>query len=314
MTVSEKNASTFAIRTSLGAAALFEALTVLATQDKPVRAVSPWQDDPYDAAVSLAMFAVPMLAAVVLLRLPVWRAPGGPDRAQQTARAAGAMLALVALTLVAEWAAVVAGAGHPRWDARTAALIGGLIVNSLVTGGAAALLWRGRAPRGSAARWRHDWLGDVLLLAERVPVLRRWARPEAAGWVRRHALTVFSAASAVAALAITGSQALGEHWTDPLLIAFMLAVEFTAYLTFCLLTNAVAGFVARPPRSRPRRAAETSLIAGALATHLAIAFRNALWPGPEPLTSVPAVMAFTFGAGLAAALATVLLPGGRPRR
>lgn len=36
----------------LGVAVVFEALTVLATHDKTVRAVSPWQDDPYDVALS----------------------------------------------------------------------------------------------------------------------------------------------------------------------------------------------------------------------------------------------------------------------
>ena len=37
-------ASPVVILASLGAAGLFDALTALATQDKSVRAVSPWQD------------------------------------------------------------------------------------------------------------------------------------------------------------------------------------------------------------------------------------------------------------------------------
>ena len=66
------------IVTGLGTAVLFEALTVLETQDKTVRAASPWQDDPYDAVVSLAQFTVPILAVVLGLRLLAWRSPGGP--------------------------------------------------------------------------------------------------------------------------------------------------------------------------------------------------------------------------------------------
>ncbi|RMI39169.1 hypothetical protein EBO15_30395 [Actinomadura harenae] len=294
----------------LGAAGLFEALTLFATHDKPVRAVSPWQDDPYDAVLSFTQFAVPMLAAVVLLRLLVRRAPDAPgrtDRAQQTARAAGAMLALAALTLAAEWASVIARVGYAAWNGWTAFLIGGLAVNSLVTGLVLALLRRYRAPRGSSGRWRHDWLGDVVLLCERIPVLRILARPEAAGWVRRHALTVFVAASTVAATGITAAQAIGERWTDPLLVLWMFAVELTAFLAFCVLANAVAGFIARPARPRGRRVAESSLVVGAVATHLTVAFRNLLWPGATPLTSVPTVFAFTFGVGLAAGAAAVLL-------
>lgn len=291
------------ILASLGAAGLFDALTVLGTQDKSVRAVSPWHEDPYDAVVSLCQLAVPMLGLVILLRLLAWRAPGGPDRGQQTARAAGAMLTLVVLTLVAEWSAVIGGVNDSVWNGWTFVLIGGLIVNSMLTGGVVVSLWRGRR-RGSFPRWRHDWLGDVILLCERTPVSRRWIGPEAVAWVRQHAMTVFVTASLLAAIAITGLQAFGEQWTNPLLIAWMLVVELASYLSFCVITNAVVGFIARPPRARLRRVAETSVVTGCVAIHATIAFRDALWPGSAPLTSVPALAVFTLGAGLAAALAT----------
>src|SRR4029078_1308378 len=48
-----------------GMGLLFMQLTALATQDQAIRAASPWQDDPYDAMVSLAQFTVPMLAVVI---------------------------------------------------------------------------------------------------------------------------------------------------------------------------------------------------------------------------------------------------------
>jgi hypothetical protein len=101
----------------------FEALTVLATQDRAVRAVSPWPDDPYNVFVSLAELTVPMLPAAIALRLPAWRAPGGPGRARQTARAGGALLGIAGLSMLAEWAAVAAGAHRDAWDGRTAGLL-----------------------------------------------------------------------------------------------------------------------------------------------------------------------------------------------
>ncbi len=293
------------ILASLGAAGLFEVLTALATQAKSVRAVSPWREDPYNVVVSLTVLAVPMLALAILLRLPAWRAPGSPDRAQQTARAAGAMITLVVLTLVTEWAAVIAGVHDPVWNRWTSVLVGGLAVNSVVTGAVAASLWRRRRPRGSSGAWRHDWLGDIVLLCERTHVPRRWTGPEAVAWVRRHAMTVFASASLLAAIAVTGAQAVGERWTDPLLIAWMLVVELALLLAFCVVGNAVAGFIARPPRTRLRRLAETSTVIGCVAIHVAIAFRDALWP--RPLTSVPALAAFTLGAGLVAGLVTAVL-------
>jgi hypothetical protein len=85
-----------AVAANLGAAAVFEVLTVLESQDQAVRAVSPWQDDPYDSAVSLAVFTVPALAVLIALRLLAWRWPGGFDRGRQVVRAAAGFLPGVA--------------------------------------------------------------------------------------------------------------------------------------------------------------------------------------------------------------------------
>jgi hypothetical protein len=298
-----RRASPAVILASLGAAGLFEVLTLAATQDKTVRAASPWQDDPYDAMVSLAEFAVPMLALVIALRLFAWRAPGGPDRERQMVRAAGAMTAVIAITLAFEWAAVIAGAHAPYRSTWASWLISGLVLASTVTVVVAALLVRRRRPYGP---WRHDWLGDVVLVCGRVPVVRRWVTLRAAAWVRRGALTVFVTLSVLAALGLAGSLAIGERWTNPLLIAWALVVVTTSNLAFCVISNAVAGFVARPPRTRARRVAETSVVAGCLAIQVAVAFRDPLWAGlgAGSPTSVPALVALTLGAGLVTSLAT----------
>jgi hypothetical protein len=289
----------------LGVAVVFEALTVLATHDKAVRAVSPWQDDPYDVALSHSQFAVPMLAAVIALRLLAWRAPGGQDRAWQVVRATGMMTALIGLTLVFEWAAVAVGAHAPAWGPWTSVLIGGLAVTSLLAGAEAVLLARGRRPRGAAGRWRHDWLDDIITVCGRVPALRR-AAPRAAAWLRCHAAAGFAALSVLVAVVIAGGLAVSEAWTSPLLVAWALIVEITGYFAFFMICNAVAGFVARPPRGRSRRVAEASAVAGGAAVQVAVAFRAELWTviGAGSAKSVPAVVALTLGAGLATSLAT----------
>lgn len=305
-----------AIVTGLGGAVLFAALTVLETQDKMVRAASPWQDDPYHTVVTLAAFTVPMLAVVTSLRLLAWRSPGRPDRARQMMRATGAMTALAGLTVAFEWAAVAARAHRSSWNGWTWLLIAGLATCSLLLAVAAALLVRGRRPRGLSAGWRYDWLGDVVLLCGRLPVVRRWATRRAAAWVRGHAMTVFTAASALAAVAVTGAQAAGERWTSPLLIGWAVVVEMTAFLAFCVISNALAGFIARPPGGRARRAAETAVVSGGVALHVAVAFHAALWRlihGGQ-LTSVPDLAGLTLGAGAATALVTTAVLLWRPRR
>lgn len=304
-----------AVRTCLGAAALFEALAVFATQDQTVRAASPWQEDPYHVLVSLAEVAVPLLALLIAVRLLLWRAPGGEDRVRQTTRAAGVMTTLIAITLVFEWAAVIVGADAASWNAWTPVLIGGLVACSASAAIATVLLVR-RRPCPSPGRWRHDWLGDLVLVGARIPVVRLAARPDGAAWVRRRAMTVFVALSVLAAAAVTASQAVGERLTDPLLIAWFLTIGTARNFAFCLIGNAVAGFVARPPRSPARRAAEASVVVGCVAALAATAFRDPIWRafGAGPLTSVPTLVAFTLGTGLAAsALAAVpLLARTRP--
>lgn len=304
-----------AIVVSLGTAVVFEALAVLASQDKTVRAVSPWQDDPYDAVVSLTVFAVPVVVLAITLRLFVWRAPDGPDRERQTVRAAAVLTALVGLTLVFEWAAVVAGAHAASWAGWTRVLIGGLVVTTALIAVVTALLVRCRRPR-SAPRWRHDWLGDVVLVCARLPMLRRCVTPEAAAWVRRRALTVFTALSLLAGAGVTVPLAVGERWTNPLLIAWALVVVTASDLALCMIGNAVAGFVARPPRSRPQRVAETSMVVGCVAVHAALAFRDALWrvAGARSPTSVPALVALTLGVGLVTSLVTAGLLVARTSR
>lgn len=294
------------IAMSLGAASLFEVLTVLGTQATTIRVASPWQDDPYDAVVSGAQFTAPVLGLVIGLRLMVWRSPGGPDRAQQTLRAAAVMTALVAMTVGFEWAAVAGGAQRPSWSGWTGLLLAGLVATSLLVLVVVVLLVRCRYPRGSAARWRHDWLGDVILLSERLPIIRRWATPRATTWVRLHALRVFALVSVLAAALVIGALAVGEQWTDPLLIGWALGIEATSNLAFCVISNAIAGFIARPPRNRARRVSETAIVVGCVTVQVMVAFRDALWAliGSRPLDSVPVLAALTFGAGAVTALLT----------
>lgn len=299
------DASSTAVLACLGTAGVFEVLTVPALQDRAAWAASPWREDPYHTVVSLAQFTVLMLGLVTALRLLARRAPGAPDRAQQLARAAGATTALIAVALAFEWTAVLNGAHGWTWGTWNTVLVGGLAVVSVLTAAVTTLLVRGRSPRGSSGRWRHDWLGDVALLGRHVPGLRRWAGPEVMTWVRRRAMTVFVTVSVLAAALFTAADAVGERMTNVLLITWYLLAETACNLAFCVVSNAAAGFIARPPRTTARRAAETSVVAGCVGVIAAIAFHDPLWRvfTAEPLT-VGGLFAVTFGAGLAAALAT----------
>ncbi|MGW4562997.1 hypothetical protein ACWEN3_11485 [Streptomyces sp. NPDC004561] len=186
--------------------------------------------------------------------------------------------------------------------------MGGLVGTCAAALVATLLLVRCRMPRGSAARWRHDWLGDAVWICRRIPVLRRWVTDGNAAWVRRHTMGVFVGLSALVAMGLVGALAGGEGWTDPLLIAWALVVETTAYLAFCWISNLIGGFITRPPRTAIRHIAEVSVIAGCVAIHLAVAFRDALWSvlgAGEPM-SVPSLVVLTLGAGLVCGAVTAV--------
>jgi hypothetical protein len=305
-----------AVAASLGAAAVFEVLTVLESQDHAVRAVSPWQDDPYDTAVSLTVFTVPALALLIGLRLLAWRWPGGYDRGRQLVRAAAVMTALAGLTTVCEWVAVAVRAHRSSWSGRTGLLIAGLAVQTLLLAVAAGRLARRRQPRGTPGGWRHDWLADVTEACALIPVVRRWPARQMAAWVRSHAMRVFTSASLLAAAGVTGALAVGERWTSPLLIGWAVTAETAAFLAFCVISNAVACFIARPPRSPARRAAEAAVVSGGVVVQLAIAFHDPLWHlvRGRPLTSAADLAVLTLGPGAAAALTAAAFQLWRLRR
>lgn len=306
-----------AVLTGLGVAVLFEALTVLATQDHAVRSVSPWQADPYDAMVGPVQVVVPPLVAAVALRLAAWRRPGGPDRAAQTVRAVSAMTVLIGVALGFEWAAVARREHAAVWDGRTALLVAGLAVTSVLAVTAGALLVRRGRPRADRGPWRYDWLGDAVLLCRRMPILNALVTEPAARWVRRHATAVFVGLSLLVGGGVTAGQAVGERWTDPLLVVWMAAVETTMFLALCVIGNAVAGFVARGARGSAGRVAGVAVVAACVGIRLAVGFRDPVWTAVTGtvVTTVPILVGLTLGAGVvAAALACAVLAAGRRLR
>ena len=57
----------------------------------------------------------------------------------------------------------------------------------------------------------------------------------------------WAAVIGLAGLVITSAQAIGEGTTDPVLIIWLMIVETSSNLAFCVISNAIAGFIARSP-------------------------------------------------------------------
>ncbi len=296
------------LASSLTLAVAVEAFLLLVTQDKPVMAVTPWQDDPFHAWISLAVVAMPMLLAVVAIRwlgawLP-WGTSSPRARTRDLVKAGLVLTAFGAATALVCWLSVLLRQHREAWDAGTWLL---LLALALMTAAVPVVAWLGLDVVGALPRERDaDWVGDVLPAG-------------LAAWVRRHDVAVFAGSSAVAAAGVIGALAYGERWTDPLLIGWALLVEVTCYYAFCVVTNALLGFVDRPERSDRQRRTERALVIGTLVFQAAVAMHGQLAPrfgigsvdGVGRLVQVtvtPGVLAF------ATALALLSLRRGMPAR
>lgn len=288
-----------AVLAPVALAIAFETFLVLVTQDRGVMAVTPWRDDPFHAWISLVVFALPMLLVVIGLRfasawLP-WAGSGSSGRRHDLVKAGLVLDAFVAATLLDCWLSVGLGEHRTEWDGRTTWL---LVALAMMTAAAPATVWLGVRDLRELPRERDsDWVGDVL-------------PARLAAWVRRHDGAVFLTASVVAAVAIVGALGVGERWTDPLLVAWALAVEITCYYAFCVLSNAVLGFVDRPERDRR---AERAVIFGSLALQATVAMHGQLEPlvGFGSPDGVGRLVQVTLGPAVLVFL--VALAGGRLR-
>lgn len=308
-------------RALLGAALLGAAFTVFAavtTQDRAVRAHSPWQDDPYDALVSFTQLLVPVMVAAGVARAQLCRRlePLPAARLDGLVRAARLVVLLVAATAGVDVVAVALGTHREAWTPVTAAI--SLAAGALV--GAAGVVWlRLRAvdvPGGRGAG--PDWAADAGALLRawatspsplRAP-LRRAARVVdrlVDGWVRPRPVT----AAAALALAAGGLESAVIGWREKgfgALLAFVVVVEVTSVFSALVAANGYLRVLrVDRPLGRVRRLVLVTGTAACFGLSLAVAFRDPLWrllglgDGVDTLGQLEAVAAA--GAVVAALLA-----------
>lgn len=308
-------------RALLGAALLGAAFTVFAavtTQDRAVRAHSPWQDDPYDALVSFTQLLVPVMVAAGVARAQLCRRlePLPAARLDGLVRAARLVVLLVAATAGVDVVAVALGTHREAWTPVTAAI--SLAAAALV--GAAGVVWlRLRAvdvPGGRGAG--PDWAADAGALLRawatspsplRAP-LRRAARVVdrlVDGWVRPRPVT----AAAALALAAGGLESAVIGWREKgfgALLAFVVVVEVTSVFSALVAANGYLRVLrVDRPLGRVRRLVLVTGTAACFGLSLAVAFRDPLWrllglgDGVDTLGQLEAVAAA--GAVVAALLA-----------
>jgi hypothetical protein len=331
----ERRSAAAALLVTAVVAVAFTVFAAVTTQDKGVRAASPWQDDPYDGVVSFTLFLVPLLTGLGALRAVRWgERRGQRARLRQLVRAAVVCTTLVAATLGADWVAVAVGAERDAWNGTTGWLTGALSVLTCLAAAGYAAGWRAlrRLPRPACGEGPEgDWLDDLLRAGESLAGrLTGTPRQPAGGtrvvrFVRGHVPATAAGLGLAAGLAITTAEAVGEGWTSPLLFLTGTAIGTGGFYALGILCNA-ALHVVRPTTTAPRtmlhRAGHLALLAAAAALPVAAVLRDDIWRAAGLAGEVDSPERFAgvaFGGALLGGLlvfgAALATAGGRsPRR
>jgi hypothetical protein len=280
-----------AVLECLATATLVLGFVFVTKEARPLSVHTPWADDPFDVFVSFAIFFLPLLVALALVRVPLCRAeePLPASRLEGLLRVSNVAVAVVIVTLAALWVSVLLRVRESDWNTVTVALLAVLMLVTLVAIRAAFDLWRGR--RAIAGRVLDatgpDWLADSLTLAIRVaqrggvladPLRRmvRFADRVTTVVIRPHPLASAAVFSVAFGAAVAAAAAREEGLGTILLIFF--GVATCGMFAFVVAIGSYVGLVHRDRAFRgvSRRLADAS-VAGAAAVPIALAFRDSLW-------------------------------------
>jgi hypothetical protein len=317
-----KRGAARAIAVSLCLAAVFEAALFASKQTPAIYGHAPWLNDPYDTAVSFALFCVPLIAIPTALRFLAFRGEPATARLADLLRACGVALTAVAVTLAACWAAVALGANRGAWTSVTALQTGGLVLLSVSALACAVALRRSAAglrseaadaERTAVAHPAPDWLGDLIsagrLLARRAgPVsglvvwLLDWADNRVLPIMRRHPVATAASIGAAFAVPVTISQSVHEGY-QPGTAAMFFCVTTSGVFAFLAMAGGYLHVVRSPPPAGARAPLRHATVLAAATVPVALAFRGTLWSlvGGNPRTSgLPALCLLLASAALLA--------------
>jgi hypothetical protein len=331
-----KSSAPRAVASSLVLGAIFEGALFGSKETPAVYGHAPWLNDPYDTAVSFALFCIPLIIVPSALRLLAdsqWPDRGAPERLTDLLRACGVALVVVGATLAACWAAVAAGANHAAWRPVTAIQV---VLLALVSVGAIACAVRiRRAARALRAGTQAleadaaatelgsvlapDWLGDMIgagrLLARVCGPIGRpatraldWADDRVVPLVRRHPIGAAAVLGGAVGLAVTVSQSVTEGYR-PVIAAVFFLIASCGVFAFAVTAGSYLRVIRTKRPARARAPLIRATVLAAAAVPVALAFRAPLWSfvGADPrgsglgalLLLLGSVALLAFGVGLA---------------
>lgn len=274
----------------------------------------PWQDDPYDAAISGALCFLPLLLGLGCARLVLCRRVErlAMRRTLDLVRLCQVLLTVVMITVLTEWIGLALSAHRHDWTRTTAATA---MVFALFTTGAVAeftQLRRARRAHPEQVAFTPDWLADAIsageMVAGRLPVGRQaihrlvqFVDRRAIGPIRRHRIGAAATFSVGFGIAIDTPQVVIEQYSASFAIIYF-TITTCSLFAFLMLSGSYFNLAGRSA-VRPN-AAVTAAVGACIAVPLAASFRDSIWPllgvrngGVADLTMLM-FMAAPAGAGL----------------
>lgn len=304
-----------AIIGTLALVTVFALLTWLSKETRALYMRQPWQDDPYDALVSLNFVLLPLLVAIGALRVQLCRRYSvlPARRLVDLLRLCRATVVVCLDTQLAEWIAVVLRLHHATWTAATAWQVAALLTLTVAMVCAGVLLRRSAraVSRVACAGAQPDWLADAVALGLLVSaVLRRrgdrvrdvvcWADAHVVTRVRSRPVATAGLLSSVLALPYVAAKIVFEGYPTALVL---LSFAFPAAALFALivLIGRYLRFVA--PRSNTTPIGVSAVVTACIVGTVGFAFHNSLLPLQQTTAQLNALL---FGGAFAGGITSLI--------
>jgi hypothetical protein len=238
-------------------------------------------------------FAVPFAALLGLIcgfRLPLCRRDEllSIRRTRDLLRASRLIVAVVLLTVTADWISLPLEQYRYSWTANTVVPLGGLIVLTIVAAWTVRQVWNApRQPPGDLAG--PDWLADAMTLSKRQTIhlgraerlattLLDWTDRRVIAQIRRHAIAFAAAKSTLFGALVAVSQGVQEGYPAGGYVLFFV-VATCGFFTFAVLAGSYLGLLGdiHPRQGSRVRTATRVYVATCASVPIAIAFRTAIW-------------------------------------
>jgi hypothetical protein len=275
--------------TCLWTAAAFVLYLWIGKEVRPLYLHEPWQDDPYDAAVSFAFFFVPILAGLCVIRAALCKRdrPLPVRRARELLIACRLITGIAGVTLLVEWLSVALGVHRDVWNSTTDTLFLALGAMTLVVVLSAALV-SDALRRTPDADLGPDWWSDASAVVDEywgqgrplgsvLPSIARASIDSVARLVRTWPLPAAAPVSVGFGVALATVQSLAEDGFAPSVFFLYLSVAAASMFAFLLAAGAHLHLAGPRPRlsGRSRRLADSAAAAAAVFA-AALAFRAPL--------------------------------------